>query len=94
MKQVNYYAQTIDIITSNTLEYKKIVQEIAKTSPSVFVKAFQKVYPNIERDDLEYIELLKQGLKIQAIKLRREKTGEGLREAKSYIDQLQYRLGY
>jgi len=36
----------------------------------------------------EYIDLLEQGRKIQAIKLYRERTGQGLRESKEFIDKL------
>ena len=36
----------------------------------------------------EYIELLEQGRKIHAIKLRRENTGDGLKESKEFIDAL------
>ena len=36
----------------------------------------------------EILDLLRQGRKIQAIKLFREETGTGLREAKEFIDSL------
>ena len=36
----------------------------------------------------EYIDLLEQGKKIQAIKLYRERTGHELRESKEFIDNL------
>ena len=39
-------------------------------------------------DISEYIELLEQGKKIQAIKVRREHTGDGLKESKEWIDAL------
>jgi hypothetical protein len=38
--------------------------------------------------NLEVMELMKAGQKIQAIKLYREQTGVGLREAKEYVESL------
>ena len=44
---------------------------------------------NAGEDDIsEYIELIERGLKIQAIKLRRENTGDGLKDSKEWIDDL------
>ena len=37
----------------------------------------------------EYLELMQRGQKIAAIKLRREHSGEGLKDAKDFIDNLQ-----
>lgn len=39
--------------------------------------------------DEELKELLKEGKKIQAIRILREKTGMGLKEAKEYVDHLE-----
>lgn len=36
----------------------------------------------------EYIDLIEQGKKIAAVKLRREHTGDGLKESKDFIDNL------
>lgn len=38
--------------------------------------------------DSEILDLCRLGKKINAIKLRREKTGEGLKEAKDYVEAL------
>lgn len=38
--------------------------------------------------NLEIMELMKTGQKIQAIKLYREQTGVGLKEAKDYVESL------
>jgi ribosomal protein L7/L12 len=38
--------------------------------------------------DYEIAELCRAGKKINAIKLRREKTGEGLKEAQDYVEEL------
>jgi len=43
--------------------------------------------PNQEVN-LEILELMKAGHKIQAIKLYREQTGVGLKEAKDYVESL------
>src|SRR5215471_12502866 len=42
--------------------------------------------------DDELIALIAEGRKIEAIKRQRERTGQGLAEAKTYIDALQARL--
>lgn len=44
-----------------------------------------------ETDDTEVLELLRSGKKIEAIKRRRELSGEGLKEAKDYVEELAYR---
>jgi hypothetical protein len=41
-------------------------------------------------EDEDYIRLLKEGRKIEAIKLYRERSGTGLRDAKMYIDSISY----
>jgi ribosomal protein L7/L12 len=41
----------------------------------------------------DYIYLIEEGRKIESIKLRRERSGEGLKEAKEWIDDLIIRLG-
>lgn len=91
--KINYYAQAIDIILLQTIEYKKIVGEIIKSNPAVFVKACRKIYPLETNENKEYIELLREGKKIQAIKLYRDKTGLSLRECKDFIDGLQFTFG-
>lgn len=42
--------------------------------------------------DKQLEDLLRGGLKIEAIKLRRTVTGEGLKQAKDYVDALQNRM--
>jgi len=42
--------------------------------------------------DAELIALVAEGRKIEAIKRQRERTGQGLAEAKTYIDALEARL--
>ena len=49
--------------------------------------------PEPSQEDQELLDLLRGGSKIQAIKRRRELTGEGLKEAKDYVDDLQHRRG-
>ena len=43
-------------------------------------------------DDLTVLALLIVGRKIEAIRLRRHQTGEGLKEAKDYVDTLEHIL--
>lgn len=44
------------------------------------------------RLDKELRELLKEGWKVNAIKLHRERTGSTLKDAKDYVDALQERM--
>jgi ribosomal protein L7/L12 len=44
--------------------------------------------PQPGQDDLNMLELLRKGRRIEAIKYRRTYSGEGLKEAKDYVDQL------
>lgn len=55
------------------------VQGIATPEPS----------PPVQDHTQEYKQLLRRGQKIQAIKLYRERTGVGLREAKEAIEALE-----
>jgi len=48
-----------------------------------------KIDIDIKYGDAEILDLLHCGKKINAIKLRRERTGESLYEAKAYVESLQ-----
>ena len=47
-----------------------------------------------ERNDEELIRLIQQGKKIEAIKRVRQREGYGLKEAKDYVDQLDWRINH
>lgn len=48
---------------------------------------------SLSDDDAALLDLIKMGRKIHAIMVRREATGEGLKEAKDYVDSLESRCG-
>ena len=53
---------------------------------------FTVMFPSPKNDDAEYKKLLAARCKIQAIKNRRMLTGEGLFEAKRYMDNLELQM--
>jgi hypothetical protein len=58
------------------------------------VKALANPLPSTSFDEREVIELLRLGRRIEAIKYRRERTGEGLKQAKDYVDGVGLREGF
>lgn len=91
----NYYAEAITRIGEmGALEAEKmwnVLIEIAKTRPSVFVKAYDEVNPPAERCVGEkacqvYRDKEITGNYIKAIKECRAATGKGLKEAKDAVD--------
>lgn len=58
----------------------------ADTAPGWSQRMFDGGHPEI-------VELLRSGRKIEAIKLHRERTGLGLREAKEAVEALERQLG-
>lgn len=89
----NYYAEAIDILTSTSMEYRKVIFEIAKSHPAIFVKAYKKAYPDIGLTLKDYAALIHDNQPIAAIKLYRERTGLGLKESKEFIDKLRAKMG-
>lgn len=79
----NYYAEAIDICADNETDFRAIVIEIAKTNPSLVVRARNsKVWAFQAR-------LIRNGQsKIEAIKYCRRMTGMGLKEAKEAVEAL------
>ena len=89
---VNWYARALDVLAQdcNDCDSDKIVLEIAKRNPSVLAKAIEAICQR-EREESapwrkEFSELVRQGQVVKAIKLHREKTGSGLKEAKEAHD--------
>ena len=68
-------------------EAKDAVEAVGRGS------VFLSVENRDEADDDKLRELLRSGQKIQAIKLYRERTGVGLKEAKDAVERLQAQLG-
>lgn len=89
------YAEAIDILMSDNVDYKEIAVALAKACPEVFVgiangkrvtvKVDDAAYENFKR---EILTLIGAGEKIAAIKHCRTLTGYGLKEAKDYCDAL------
>lgn len=90
-----YYARAIDILMEGGINAKAMVIAIAKKNPQLFCELYDSCDPEAqERADLDrqLIALLSAGKIVEAIKLRRSKTGEGLKEAKGYCDELRSKM--
>lgn len=88
MKTHEAYCMAVDIL-SNTVDWKKVCLQIAKDSPSLFVRSFEKVNMSCkDKNDDFLIELIRSGQFISAVKERRNQAGEGLKDAKDYCDAL------
>ena len=57
------------------------------------IEAGQSISRSASKDDEKLLGLLRAGRKIEAIKLHREQTGKGLKDAKDYVDDLGRRHG-
>ena len=69
---------------------EKILINIAKFNPDVLINAYEGFQGTVNSEILQF---LREGMKIHAIKKRRELTGEGLKESKAYVDDLQVEMG-
>jgi len=89
---MNHYAKAIGILQIVTgSEMSKIVYEVAKKNPKAFCDAYSSAFPDVVAVEPIWVrqgrELWPKGeQKIMAIKLIREKTGLGLKEAKDFVD--------
>ena len=83
----NYYAEAMEIITDNNLDWRAVVIEIAKKNPSLIVKATDKQNNSLVS---EVRLLLRANRKINAIKRWRQATGLGLKEAKEVVENIKY----
>ena len=89
------YQQAIDIIVElyedNMFDtHLAMLKELAKRDPEILIHCY-KVAKGLDINSPVMAEL-QAGRKIQAIKVRRSITGEGLKEAKEYVDKLQASL--
>ena len=89
---VNWYARAIDVLAQdyNDCDSDKIVLEIAKRNPSVLVRAVEAIHRRERWESRpwwgKFSELVRQGQRVRAVKLHREKTGSTLKEAKKAHD--------
>jgi len=73
------------LLMGHPIDYKKTVQEMIKSHPTFVVDHI--VFAG-NSDASEYVEFYREGKKVSAIKHRRIVSGEGLKEAKGFIDDL------
>lgn len=85
-KRTDNFKKAIEYLTGPGLDLKAVIIGIAKTNPAVFCRAAERAkYPAAKwRGEAEALVL--NGKKINAIKLRRENTGLGFKEAKEMVD--------
>jgi hypothetical protein len=86
---IRYYAQAIDILMGTPVDFKAMCIELAKQNPELFCHLAAQAAPSKDNAwHKEALRFMREGNKIGAIKLCREKTGFGLREAKDIIDAI------
>jgi ribosomal protein L7/L12 len=74
-------------ITTSAFDAQKIAVALAKEYPEIFVKLHEAT-TSIQNWHRDVVTAVYQGNPVAAIKLTREKTGLGLKEAKDVIDNL------
>ncbi len=80
-----------------SLRLRALEREVAVLKRSAHIAPVELSRPplphwNTESSDEEILDLIRRNQKIQAIKLYRERTGVGLKEAKDAIDALAIRI--
>jgi len=75
--------EAIDIIMDSSVDFKGICVELAKTNASALVLVAKGYVPYAK-----YVPFIRDGQFIQAIKMHRELTGVGLKEAKDFIEDI------
>lgn len=83
----NLYPKVIDMLLNDETDFRAIVGEIAKTDPRLVLDALLPLWRKMV--DVE----LRDRRKIAAIKIWRNHTGLGLREAKDAVETRQAELG-
>jgi hypothetical protein len=91
----NHYAQAIDILMGKEVDFRSMCIELAKQNPELFCSLAEKTAPvnNSNAWHVEAIAHVRGGNIVSAIKLCREKTGFGLKEAKDVMDAVRNREG-
>lgn len=86
-----YYKKAINILMDGDVDFKKLGVTLAQMNPKLFVQLVDNpnVFRPIEQWHRDVKHLMCDSKKIEAIKLMREKTGFGLKEAKDISDHLQ-----
>lgn len=87
-----HYAKAIDILMGSPVDFKAICIELAKQQPELFCTLAHGAAPSNDNAwHLEAIAHMRAGNLVTAIKLCRQQTGFGLKEAKDIIDALRNR---
>ena len=89
----NHYAQAIDILMGKEVDFRSMCIELAKQNPELFCSLAEKNAPVSNVWHAEAIAHVRGGNIVSAIKLCREKTGFGLKEAKDVMDAVRTREG-
>lgn len=87
-----HYAKAIDILMGPAVDFKAMCIELAKQNPELFCSLAAGAAPS--RDNKwhkEAIQFVRGQQMVSAVKLCREKTGFGLKEAKDIIDAVRTR---
>ena len=92
---MNVYKKVITELVRGDFTSVSVVWEIAKTNPSVLLRAIEKLRKeqNNKQHSDEWravcADLMRNGLKVNAIKACRAATGMGLAEAKHAVESLE-----
>jgi ribosomal protein L7/L12 len=86
------YGRVIDLVANDAIDFRAIGLSLAKARPDVFL-ALHDLAANPTNDkrvemDNAIRKLYSVGSKVEAIKMCRQETGWGLKEAKDYCDAL------
>lgn len=86
------YGRVIDLVANDAIDFRAIGLSLAKARPDVFL-ALHDLAANPINDkraemDNAIRKLYASGSKVEAIKMCRQETGWGLKEAKDYCDAL------
>ena len=88
---MNYYAEAIEALTDPDIDFRRIVIDVAKHHPKIFLEATGRKFDHGWRREVDT--LLRAEKKINAIKLWRSETGLGLKEAKDAVEARQREIG-
>ena len=81
----------LDIVASG-YDAQKIAHALAKKHPTLFLELYQQVAAPVLTWHKDVVQSLYAGNVVSAIKLMREKTGLGLKEAKDVCDNLRVQM--
>ena len=90
-----WYAEAVGIVSAHRSDWAEIALEIAQRNPSVFVRAVEAIERRKQTPDKPWTGEFQRmagesgdiANMVAAIKLYREKTGMGLKEAKNAYDK-------